>query len=63
MSIGENILKKRESAGMTQEKLGDAVGVTKSMICKIELGLRVPTLPLSKAIADVLGCTVDELTE
>ena len=48
---------------MTQEKLGEAVGVTKSMICKIELGLRNPTLPLRKAIADVLGCTVDALTE
>lgn len=63
MSVGENIKNRRESAEMTQEELAAKVGVTHSMICQIERGSKSPTIGLGKAIADVLGCTLDELAE
>ena len=63
MKTGEIIRAKREEHGLTQEQLAEKVGVSRPMICQVERGSKSPTLPLSKAIADVLGCTVVELTE
>lgn len=61
MSIGENIKNLRLLNDMTQEQLGDKVGVTISMISQIERGTKAVTLPLGKQIAEVFGCTVDDL--
>lgn len=63
MSIGENIKARREAVGMTQTRLADAVGVSVPMICQIERGTRVPTLPLGAQIAACLGCRIDDLLE
>ena len=61
MTLGENIYRRRLEARLTQEELGLMVGVSQEMICKIERGRKLPSLPLGNAIAEVLGCTVDEL--
>ncbi len=61
MSIGENIRNLRLRNDMTQEQLGDKIGVTLSMVCQIERGTKTLTVPLGKQIADVFGCTLDEL--
>lgn len=61
MSLGENIKTKRKEKGLSQEELAERVLVSTPMICQIERGTRNPSLQLGKAIADVLGCTVDEL--
>ena len=61
MSLGENIKAKRRGKGLSQEELAGRGLVSAPMICQIERGTRNPSLQLGKAIADVLGCTVDEL--
>ena len=61
MSLGENIKTRRKDKGLSQEELAERVLVSTPMICQIERGTRNPSLQLGKAIADVLGCTVDEL--
>lgn len=61
MSIGENIKNLRLRNDMTQEQLGDKIGVTVSMISQIERGTKTVTMPTGKLIADVFGCTVDDL--
>lgn len=63
MSIGENIKNLRLRKGMTQEQLGDKIGVTLSMVCQIERGTKTLTVPLGKQIAEVFGCTLDDLLE
>lgn len=63
MSIGENIKARREAAGMTQTKLAAAVGVSVPMICQIERGTKVPTLPLGAQIATCLGCKLEDLVK
>ena len=45
----------RLSKNITQEKLAEMVGVHTSMINKIELGNRTPSVKTAKDIADVLG--------
>ena len=63
MSIGENIKARREAAGMTQVRLAEAVGVSVPMICQIERGTKVPSLPLGAQIAACVGCKLEDLIE
>ncbi len=63
MSIGENIKARRAAAGMTQARLAEAVGVSVSMICQIERGTKVPSLPLGAQIAACVGCKLEDLIE
>lgn len=62
MNIGEKIKTARLEKGMTQEELGDILGVQKSAIAKYESG-RVVNIKRStlKKISDVLGIRPSEL--
>lgn len=60
-NIGDNIRLRREAKGMTQLELANRCGVTDAMVCYYERGFRMPSLPTAAALADALGCTVDEL--
>lgn len=61
MSVGENIKKRREEKGMTQEELGLAVGVGRSMVAQIERGTKSASIQLGAAIAKVLECEITDL--
>lgn len=63
MSIGENIKRLREEKHYTQKELAEAVFITQSMICQIERGTKIPSMPLGKEIAAVLNCDVAQLYE
>ena len=63
MSIGENIRMYREKAGIQQKELAQKAGVSQAMICKVEKGLKMPSIPLGKIIAEELGCTLDDLAQ
>lgn len=62
MDIGEKIRNARVNKGLTQEQLGDILGVQKSAIAKYENG-RVVNIKRStlKKISDVLGIPPYEL--
>lgn len=63
MSGDEHPLKVwREYRGMTQEALGEAVGVGKSYISQIEAGKKTGSMQVLKALAEVLSLDVDDLT-
>lgn len=61
MSVGENIKEKRQSLGMTQESLANALGLGRSMIAQIERGSKVPNIMLGRDIARVLQCGMEDL--
>ena len=63
MSIGETVRQIRESREMLQKDLAEKIGVSQSMICQIERGTKVLTLPLGRDIARALGCSLDDLTK
>ncbi len=63
MSVGENIKEKRQSLGMTQESLANALGIGRSMIAQIERGSKIPNLMLGRDIAKILQCDLDELVK
>ena len=58
--IGIQISKFRKAAGLTQEELGEAVGVSGQAVSRWECG-GAPDVMLLPAIADRLGVTVDAL--
>ena len=60
MNIGENINRFRREAGLTQEAMGDIVGVSMQAVSKWENG-GVPDALLLPAIADALHVSVDAL--
>ena len=52
---------KRKAAGFTQNDLAEALGVGQSTVAMWETGQAYPRAALLPKIAQVLGCTVDEL--
>ena len=51
----------RERAGMTQESLAAAIGVTQAAVSMWEAGNSNPDIITAKKIAQALACSVDEL--
>lgn len=60
-TIGKRIKALRNKCGMTQEQLGNVVGVTYQAVSKWENDISAPDIQLLSAISDALGVTVDEL--
>ncbi len=61
MSVGDNIRRIREKAGLTQVYVAKQVGVTSAMLCQIERGTKNPSLQVGAEIAKVLGCSLENL--
>lgn len=61
MIIGERIKDARKNMNLTQQELGDILGVSKVSICGYENGTRVPTLENFIQLLDVLEVKPDYL--
>jgi transcriptional regulator with XRE-family HTH domain len=61
--LSENLKKAREEKNWSQQKVGDAVGVTQVAIHHFETGLKVPQLATMIALSNVLGKSIDELVK
>lgn len=58
--VGENIRKYRKMRGMTQQQLGDAIGVRDNTISQYEKGRNAPEQNRIYAIAEVLNVSVGD---
>ena len=61
MSIGENIARYRKAKSLTQEQLGELLGVTNQAVSKWESGFSMPDVMLLPKIVNALGITLDAL--
>lgn len=61
MIIGERVKEARANKNLTQEELGNMIGVSKVSICGYETGNRTPTMAMFLKLADALDVTVDYL--
>ncbi|MBE6154462.1 MAG: helix-turn-helix transcriptional regulator [Firmicutes bacterium] len=61
MLNGSRLREARKSKGLTQEKLGDLIGVGKSAICCYEKETRNPTLEAVIEMMHVFGVSADYL--
>lgn len=59
--LGNRVLKLRERAGVTQETLAEAVGVTRQTIIAIERGNYIPSTLLAFKIAKYFQRRVDDV--
>lgn len=61
MSVGKNIRRIRRAKDITQDALAKRVNVTQSMIAQIERDSKIPTVLLTRDIAEALDCTIDDI--
>lgn len=61
LRLNENIRRLRREAGMTQEQLAEAVGVTVGAVSKWESGLSNPDINMLPALAEFFEISVDVL--
>lgn len=60
-SLGQRIARLRRSKGLTQEELGDKVGISSQAVSKWETDSSVPDVTLLVKIANIFDISVDEL--
>ncbi len=60
-TFGQILRRKRRAKGLTQEELGEKLGTSQQAVSQWERNGKWPTLFTALAIADALGCTLDEL--
>ena len=59
--IGDFIARLRKEKGLTQEKLGEALGVSSKTISKWERGVNAPDISLLNSLSSILEVDVEEL--
>ena len=63
MSLGNRILELRKKNGLSQEKLGEKINVTRQTISNWELGETYPNPEQLKLLSKTLNVSVDELLD
>lgn len=51
----------RKNAGLTQQALADAIGVSRAAVANWETGFSRPEVENAKALGKALGLTLDEI--
>lgn len=54
-------LQMRKSAGLTQASAAEKIGVTEASVCMWETGKTLPRASLLPKVAEVYGCSIDDL--
>ena len=63
MSIGENIKKHRLTLGLTQDKLGEMLGVTGKAVSTWEKGTKIPRMPIIKRLSELFEIPKSQLID
>ena len=61
MTVGKNVKRLRQNKGITQEQLGDALGISGQAISKWENETALPDITILPTLADYFGISIDEL--
>ena len=59
--VGARLRECRKRAGITQEKLGEAVGLSTNHISAIERGINMPRVEKLVEMMNIMQCTADEV--
>lgn len=62
MTVNENIRRIRLSKGIQQRQLAKSIGVSSSFVAQVEAGVYNFSVERLIQVADVLDCSLDELT-
>lgn len=61
VAIGRAVAKQRVKSGLTQEELGQELGLHDEAISRLERGVVMPTVTRLAELADIFGCNVADL--
>ena len=61
MLISKRIKEMRIRKGLSQQQLGEIIGVTKVSVCGYESGTRLPSLETFEMMAELFGTSTDYL--
>lgn len=61
LQFGRVVRRKRLAAALTQEALSEAAGLHRTYVGLPERGLRMPSILVSKTVAEALGTTMGDL--
>jgi transcriptional regulator with XRE-family HTH domain len=62
-TFGNNLIYFMQQAGMTQEELANATGLTQASISRYAAGLQMPGVRAIINLANVLGVSTDDLID
>ena len=60
MTIGQRIAYKRKELALSQEALGESLGVSRQAVSKWERGVCLPDVSLYMELCEILGITINE---
>lgn len=61
MKIGNRLRDLREKRNITQTQIAEKLGITQGAVSQWEVGATNPSIGMISKLAEILGCTVDEL--
>lgn len=59
--IGKNLKRIRIDNGLTQEEVAKKLCITNSMLCQLERGTKVLTVPLAVEICELYDININEI--
>jgi len=60
-ALGPNVRRRRNRRGLMAKDLAAQAGLSVSYVCDIENGRANPSLPVLVKLAELLGCSIDDL--
>lgn len=60
-AVGQAIGARRAAAGLSQEKVAEALGITREAVSRMETGVAVPTVVRLAELAEIFDCGIEEL--
>ncbi|KVN60322.1 helix-turn-helix domain-containing protein [Burkholderia stagnalis] len=60
-AVGQTIASKRAAAGLSQERVAEALGITREAVSRMETGVAVPSVVRLAELAEIFGCGIEEL--
>ena len=60
-AVGQAIASRRVAAELSQERVAEALGITREAVSRMETGVAVPSVVRLAELAEIFGCGIEEL--
>ncbi|KVW05802.1 DNA-binding protein [Burkholderia cepacia] len=60
-AVGQAIASRRVAAGLSQERVAEALGITREAVSRMETGVAVPSVVRLAELAEIYQCGIEEL--
>ena len=60
-AVGQAIAARRTSAGLSQEKVAEHLGISREAVSRIETGVAIPNVVRLAELAEIFDCGIEEL--